>query len=335
MYTYTIKDGDQKANQKDIDIHSKEHVSTSTGNYLDPKLVKTGYKNQITIENAVTGETKTYSTYVVDGVSYLANGQRVVPGGNDNQTGLVPGGKEAMTHIERVIGEQATYIRYVPIEEKPIYKESYKTVQTGTELIYPDPPLFPNFESFTLPMPTFTSDLRRESRFIYSMGLDDLIIKNAYVKESGVRVTEAMSTEGATQVSIKVSEYQPEEGAIEYYVLNNGKETPILPEGETKVVNEKLFPNLATRFEMIGSPIEIRRNGQVVEGMSLEQARNARDGIYSVTYQTKNASMVDITGDKIQFKIIVRLYKSDASVPYVQGIKASLHGGGSALWQDL
>lgn len=335
MYTYMAGDGDQQIYQEIIDDHSKVHVSTSTGNYLDPKLVKTGYKNQITVENAVTGQKKIYTAYVVDGVSYLPDGRRVVPGGNENQPGLVPGGKEAITHLQRVIGEQATYIRYVPIEEKPIYKEEYKTVQVGTELIYPDPPSIPNYESFTLPQPTFTSDLRRESRFIYSMGIDNLTIKNAYVKESGVRITEPMSTEGATQVSIQVAQYQPEEGGIEYYVLSNGKEVPILPEGKTIVENEKLFPNLATRFEMVGSPIEIRKNGQVIEGISLEQARNARDGIYSVTYETRNATVVDIESDKIQFKIIVRLYKSDAAVPYVQSIKANLHGGGSALWQDL
>lgn len=336
MFTYTVQTNNaagRKFWQDKIDKHSAEHVNTSTGTYLDPKIVAKGYVNIITIENIETGEVKVYDTRVVDGVSYTLDGRRVVPGGNPNQGGLVPGGVEAITHFERVPEENATYIRYSPISMVPVYRDEYETVKVGENRIYPELPAKPVFESYDVPEPTFNAELKQEDRFIYAMGIDRVEINMTVIKDEGLHVTLPIKINDANAIELVVDMYRPEKAGIEFSIIDGDKTIPILANGESIVYNELLFPNMPTRFAMDGEPIEIKKDGTPVN-MTLQDARNRRDGKYSVTYRAQSGIRYTPTSTSIKIATVMRIFNREDDMPYINGMKLKLIGGGSTLWQD-
>lgn len=196
----------------------------------------------------------------------------------------------------------------------------------------PMPPSEPAYETFNVPMPTFSSNLQRQSRFIYFFGIDKVEAKNIKIENTAIRQFAEVKTNGAEWITLETQHYAPDKTGIEYSLIDGTSEIPILPNGETTVMNERLFPNLETRFT-VDRIIDIRRNGEVVN-LSIDEAKNKRDGLYSVSYETSNANTYRPTTETVGVKATLRSYSEDVDHPYIEGVQVRLYGGEGVLWQE-
>lgn len=112
------------------------------------------------------------------------------------------------------------------------------------------------------------------------------------------------------------SEEDKQNCSVEYYIINGNVETPILPEGITKVEKEKLFLNLPTRFIIDKSSVEptlFEDNIQVERSFSELTSQDFEQHDYYLSYiPGGDNNKIIPTTEKIKIKIIIRKYNNDA-----------------------
>ena len=312
--------------------HSKEHVSTSSGASIDRNVLDQAIKNGSATKNVVTGintydnSRVTYEGYVYNGVTYTKDGNRIVDGGNVNQSGLIPGKDD----IERNAKNGTTTVWYhqappSSVKESPTYDPS------PSRPSYSPAPSQPVYEAFTTPQPTFSSDLQRAQRFVYFLGLDKIEVKSQVKEKNCIRILREIDVASAEWIELEVNDYIPDKASIEYYILDGEKEVPILPNGRKEMKNEKIFPNINTLFELKDSNYTIRKDGEVVPS-KIEEVKNSRDAVYSITYNVSEKNRYVPTSDKVKIKVILRSYNDDSDAPFIQNIDVKIYGGEGTLW---
>ncbi|MBD8523924.1 hypothetical protein MKY88_24365 [Lysinibacillus sp. FSL R7-0073] len=317
--------------------HSKEHVNTSTGTSIDQNVLQqainngAAYKNTVTGINTYDGSTVTYEGYVYNGVTYTANGERIVNGGRGNQGGLIPGKDE----IERNIKNETTTVWYY--QSPPPSSSSSSTdnhyYPEPSHLYYYPGPSSPVYESFTVPKPTFNSDLQSAHKFVYFFGLDKLEVKSVVQEKNSIRILKDIDVTSAEWIELDVDDYIPEKASIEYYIIDGEKEVPILPNNRKEMKNEKLFPNISTLFEVKEDIYVIRKDGEVVSS-KLNEVKNNRDATYSITYSVENQNRYKPTNDEVKIKVILRTYDDTSDAPFIKNIDVKIFGGEGTLWQE-
>ncbi|MGG2085324.1 hypothetical protein [Lysinibacillus pakistanensis] len=317
--------------------HSKEHVNTSTGTSINQNVLQqainngSAYKNTVTGVNTYDGSTVTYDGYVYNGVTYTANGDRIVNGGNGNQGGLIPGKDD----IERNIKNGTTTVWYY--QAPPPSSSS----SSSNNSYYPDPsppyydpaPSSPVYESFTVPRPTFNSDLQRAHKFVYFLGLDKLEAKSVVQERSCIRILKDIDVTSAEWIELDTDDYIPEKASIEYYIIDGEKEVPILPNNRKEMKNEKLFPNISTLFEVKEDNYVIKRDGEIMSS-KLNEVKNNRDATYSITYSVDNQNRYKPTNNEVKIKVILRTYDDISDAPFIKNIDVKIFGGEGTLWQE-
>lgn len=316
--------------------HSAEHVNTSTGTSINQNVLQnainsgSAYKNTVTGINTYDGSTVTYEGYVYNGVTYTANGERIVNGGNGNQNGLIPGKDD----IERNTKNGTTTIWYYqapPPSEHHEYNDWYYPVPSEPD--YDPAPSQPIYETFTVPRPTFNSDLQRAHRFIYFLGLDKLEAKYVAQEKNCIRIMKDIDVTSAEWIELDVDDYIPDKASIEYYIIDGEKEVPILPNNRKEMKDEKLFPNISTLFEVKGDNYVIKKDGDIVPS-KLDEIKNNRDAIYSITYSVDGQNRYKPTSNKVKIKVILRTYDDTSDAPYIKNINVKIFGGEGTLWQE-
>jgi hypothetical protein len=197
----------------------------------------------------------------------------------------------------------------------------------------PPPPARPRLEEFNVPRPTFTSDLQRVTKFSYFFGIDELNFKRRELNEVCCHITKNILIGNSEELELDVSYSAKEHASVEFYIVDDQKEYPILPIGDDMVKNEKIFFKMPLRFKMdTNKPFTIKKDGEVVN-ISVEEAMNANDGLYTIDYHPIDGHSHVPTNNVVRLKTILRLYDKDAEPPYVKS--AALRGyGGEALWSD-
>lgn len=335
--------------------HSTEHVNTSTGTDIDKKVLDaaikngTAYKNTITGINTYDNSKVTYEGYVLNGVTYTKDGQRIVQGGNANQSGLIPGKDD----IERNVKTNTTTVwyyqappkqpdpprdddddddYYVPEPEPYIPPEpDYDPMPTPPS--YSPAPSPPVYEVFNTPQPTFSADLQRAQRFIYFLGLDKLEVKSVVQEKNCIRILKEVDVTSAEWIELEVEDYIPDKASIEYYIIDGENEVAILPNNRKEMKNEKIFPNINTLFEIKDENYTIRKDGEVISS-KFEEIRNNRDAVYSITYKVEDKNRHTPKSDKVKVKVILRLYDDTSDAPFISDIKVKIYGGEGTLWQE-
>jgi hypothetical protein len=121
-----------------------------------------------------------------------------------------------------------------------------------------------------------------------------------------------------------------ERGSIEYSLINGTEVIPILPENQTKVLDERIFYKSPTRFTVDNTQdIIIKKDGEIIN-ISLYQAINSNDGIYTVSYTPVLNTISSLINESVKVKVIIRTYDVDHPC-YVSNIKIKKYGG-NELW---
>ena len=118
---------------------------------------------------------------------------------------------------------------------------------------------------------------------------------------------------------------------VEYSIVEGLKETPILPNHVERIVDEKLFSGLPTRFESSGG-IVIKENGNSTT-LSIDN-KNTFDYdnvIYTASYTpTKDAYRYFPNGNKIKIKVIQRCELN--TIPTTIQSISIVRYGGEKIW---
>lgn len=133
-----------------------------------------------------------------------------------------------------------------------------------------------------------------------------------------------------------------EQYSLEFYLLDNNKEIPILPYNQTQVLYEKMFYNLETRFK-INKNYQITVHEKTKDGLTLYNTYANYDeylaGISSlnnmlkdkskelvISYVPFDAKRVKPTNNRIAIKSIKRIYTGKNPLK-IDNIILNAHGG--------
>nr|DAS34031.1 MAG TPA: hypothetical protein [Caudoviricetes sp.] len=133
-----------------------------------------------------------------------------------------------------------------------------------------------------------------------------------------------------------------EQYSLEFYLLDNNKEIPILPYNQTQVLYEKMFYNLETRFK-INKNYQITVHEKTKDGLTLYNTYANYDEYLTgtnslnnmlkdkskelvISYVPVDAKRVKPTNNRIAIKLIKRIYAGKNPLK-IDNIILNAHGG--------
>lgn len=173
-------------------------------------------------------------------------------------------------------------------------------------------------------------DVTTENKIAYFFGIDSVLMQyRAPDTMSGI-VFHSIPLGRCSYVQLSADIVLNDKSSVELYVIDGTKETPILPIESTRVINEKLFFNLPTRFTVnTKCDIEIKKDGQVIkrtiEGL---ESLDLQSGLYTISYTPLNAHNYFPENETISIKAIQRLYDPSVDPPYIRNLLVHKYGGG-------
>lgn len=196
-----------------------------------------------------------------------------------------------------------------------------------------NPPQYPELEGFSKPQPQFESDLQRHYRFEYFFGLDNVSFKSRNINMTCGKITKEIEIGKVDHIELEAAYSISEYSSVEFSIIDQDEEIPIMPINDKMVRNERIFFGLPLRFSIDRSkPYYIKKDGVNID-TSPEAAMNANDGLYTITYTPLNAQQYKPREEKVQLKIILRQYEKTAESPFVKSALIRAYGG-DALWID-
>lgn len=133
-----------------------------------------------------------------------------------------------------------------------------------------------------------------------------------------------------------------EQYSLEFYLLDNNKEIPILPYNQTQVLYEKMFYNLETRFK-INKNYQITVHEKTKDGLTLYNTYTNYDEYLAsinslnnmlkdkskelvISYVPVDAKRIKPTNNRIAIKLIKRIYAGKNPLK-IDNIILNAHGG--------
>lgn len=196
-----------------------------------------------------------------------------------------------------------------------------------------------NSDFWTLVNEVNTDDnliVNKDRYYYYLFGIDNLSIEYVNINKESCFYSKDITID-----SLKDNEYitidteeSVENGSIEYYIMDGTELIPILPEGQSKIIDERIFYKMSTRFTIDATKdIVIKKNGDIVN-ITLQEAinKNEEDAIYTVSYTPVTSNINSLANKQIKIKAIIRNY-DDNYITFIKSIDIKKYGGGKA-WID-
>ena len=123
-------------------------------------------------------------------------------------------------------------------------------------------------------------------------------------------------------------------GSIEFCIEDSLTSKPILQLEEKKVIDEKIFNGLRTRFAIdTNNEVIIKKNGIVID-KTLDDIIETKDNdnIYTVSYTPINPYNITVNNSTIRVKVILRSYETTSNTPYISKITIRKYGG-TSIWK--
>lgn len=178
-------------------------------------------------------------------------------------------------------------------------------------------------------------DMNKDKYYYYLFGLDKISIQYVEPSNKSCFISKEIKIEELkeNEYLALTSDYSCEKGSIEFYIIDGTNEIPILPEGETTVIEEKIFYKTATRFTVDDITSIKMYQDNIPSKVSLNEAINSTTEGYTATYIPKAATSITSTlNNTIKVKAIIRNYDSNY-IPYIKSIQIKKYGG-DTLWTD-
>lgn len=142
-----------------------------------------------------------------------------------------------------------------------------------------------------------------------------------YRRDSGIMMPN-ISVVPNKPVKILAEMKVPDKTSVELYIIDGNNEVPILPQGETNVVHEKVFLGVPPRFD--SGKYSYFRDFVSIGPQIPEEDLKLSDSLFTVCY-TPNGDMSTYTPlhNSINIKAILRMYADDIEPPTISSIVVS------------
>lgn len=174
----------------------------------------------------------------------------------------------------------------------------------------PSPPPPPPKVEWSEPFPTFSSDYKMITRYIYHLGVDEAIFSNVVHEENSVCVTPLIEIGKLDKEEYLMLEAEFK-GNVEFYILDGDKTIDILPVNQTKIENEKMFFGLLPRFIVDDQyDVIVKRNDVTIDEDYKTILNNklywGDNTVYNMSYVPIVQNSYRPIEERIQLKIIMR-----------------------------
>lgn len=165
-------------------------------------------------------------------------------------------------------------------------------------------------------------------RYVYVIGIDSVNVEKRIPYKACGYITSEISVGSCSYIELSVKRNN-ESASIEYSILDNGNEIPIVPVEQDKITNEKIFPGLPLRFTPTAGSLVIKKDG-VETTLTIEEYKSLSNLRYGEGYTADYIPSVGSSkyipiGDKIKVKIVERCGNSLPSV--ISSIVINKYGG--------
>ena len=151
----------------------------------------------------------------------------------------------------------------------------------------------------------------------YRFGFHNLFVGTKKIAPVSGALSIPIDVTAGKKITISCTILHPEAGSVEFYIIDNTDEIPILPENMTNVVKEQLFFGLPTRFIIDSNiPFDLYEDNVLTSksyvGLS---SKEFQDHTYALSYTpVENVTEYIPTSDKIRIKVIIRQYDPVISI---------------------
>lgn len=164
----------------------------------------------------------------------------------------------------------------------------------------------------------------------YSFGLDDVVLAKKQMHEVTGFISPVIELNDCYYITLE----GPAREGLEYSVVENGTETPILPAAQTKITKEKIFHGLNLRFAPESAEDVVIYNNDSKTNYAYQDIKTLQPS-ESVTYTAdytpiQSGHYYYPEGKKIQIKLIQRNEQEKHLEPITQ-ILVKEYGGASGI----
>ena len=100
---------------------------------------------------------------------------------------------------------------------------------------------------FTLHIQKYQEIKNRVTRYLYEFTINDLIIKRGEPSKECGHISQDIQVPSGTILELSAN-FEENDGSIEFYITENGRDIPILPVEQDKIEQEKVFYAMPTRL---------------------------------------------------------------------------------------
>ena len=174
------------------------------------------------------------------------------------------------------------------------------------------------------------------NKYAYVLGIDSITISNESINTNCCNVCKTIdlgTIDSNTYIQLSADYFTDENSSIEFYIVDCGKEYPIMPLEDKLITNEKVFYGLSTRFAIDNNfNTTIKKDGNINTSININQLTTINDGsTYTIDYTPLNAYSHYVLNSTISIKVIMRLYNTQSSTPYISKLEIRKYGG-NTLW---
>ena len=172
----------------------------------------------------------------------------------------------------------------------------------------------------------------KETKYIYRFGLDSVSIVNKTPTPISGYISQPMDIGTVSYIQLLVDQDEADT-STEYSIIENNQETPILPVGQTHIVNEQLFIGLPLRFTPdTTQPIVIKKNGVETQMSISDLNKMTTTDVYTVSYTPiKQSINYYPKTSSIKVKVIQRISSDNELPPTIRSLVIQRYGG-TKLW---
>lgn len=169
------------------------------------------------------------------------------------------------------------------------------------------------------------NNFKRSNRiFYYIFGIDSITIKNSSTYTNSCFLSNEIELANDNFIELDTIDNQFN-GSIEYYIIEDNIEYPIIPNNNNYISNEKLFHDLNVRFNIAEKPT-IYKN-QIEIDTDLDSIIDMESNDYTLSYKCNGVYTYKPNKRFIKVKAIIRTYNKDNAVPYIENINIKQYGG--------
>ena len=177
-------------------------------------------------------------------------------------------------------------------------------------------------------------DINKPKFYYYLFGIDNITLENVNIVNDSFFVSRDI-----TIGSIKKGEYITVIGDsnanVEISILDGTEEIPVLLEGVSSIVDEKIFHKAPLRFSYDSTKDIIVKCEGVHTELSVQDAIDKNDGkIYTVSYCPVIAPISSLKSEGVSVRCVLRNNISDIT-PFIKNIQIKKNGGGIAWIEKI